>query len=74
MYKKKNFNLPIFKNKFVKTCSKTKNLFSLRRNEVRMKNKAFINECKCVHCQQKIEQINNSIFYWDKLIARKKSA
>ena len=39
-----------------------------------MKNKAFINECKCVHCQQKIDQINNSIFYWDKLILRKKSA
>ena len=37
-----------------------------------MKNKTFINECKCVHCQQKIDQINNSILYWDKLILRKK--
>ena len=25
-----------------------------------MKNKALLNECKCIHCQQKLEQINNS--------------
>ena len=37
-----------------------------------MKNKNFINECKRVHCQQKIDQINNSTIYWDKLISRKK--
>ncbi len=37
-----------------------------------MKNKAYVNECKCVHCQQKIDQINNSTLYWDKLILRKK--
>ncbi|ABM70882.1 Conserved hypothetical protein [Prochlorococcus marinus str. AS9601] len=49
-------------------------MVSLRRKGERMKNKAFINECKCVHCQQKIDQINNSMFYWDKLILRKKSA
>ena len=38
-----------------------------------MKNKAYENECKCVHCQQKIDQINNSTLYWDKLILRKKN-
>ena len=37
-----------------------------------MKNKTFTNECKCGHCQQKIDQINNSTIYWDKLILRKK--
>ncbi len=36
-----------------------------------MKNKTLMNECKCVHCQQKRDQINNSKFYWDKLILRK---
>ena len=38
-----------------------------------MKNKAYVKECKCVHCQQKIDQINNSTLYWDKLILRKKN-
>ena len=37
-----------------------------------MKNKAFIYECDCMHCQQKLNQINNSKIYWDKLILRKK--
>ena len=37
-----------------------------------MKNKTSINDCKCIHCQQKIDQINNSILYWDKLVLRKK--
>ena len=39
-----------------------------------MKNKTFINECKCIHCKQKIDQINNSKLYWDNLILRKKLA
>ena len=69
---KVNFNLPILKNTFICTCSKTKNLVSLRRKVVKMKNKTFINECKCLHCQQKIDQVNNSKLYWDKLILRKK--
>jgi len=59
---------------FVNTCSKTKNLVSLIKKGVRMKNKTFINDCKCIHCQQKIDQINNSILYWNKLILRKKLA
>ena len=37
-----------------------------------MKNKTLIYECNCVHCQQKLNQINNSKIYWDKLILRKK--
>ena len=36
-----------------------------------MKNKNLLNECKCVHCQNKLEQINNSKLYWDKLILKK---
>jgi len=33
-----------------------------------MKNKTLLNECKCTHCQQKLDQINNSRLYWSKLI------
>ena len=36
-----------------------------------MKNKTLLKECKCIHCQQKLEQINNSRLYWDKLISNK---
>ena len=36
-----------------------------------MKFKTLLNECKCIHCQQKLEQINNSSLYWNKLILRK---
>ncbi len=39
-----------------------------------MKNKTLLNDCKCVHCQQKLEQINNSKTYWCKLIVSKNSA
>ena len=37
-----------------------------------MKNKTFIYECNCIHCQQKLNQINNAKLYWDKLILKKK--
>ncbi len=37
-----------------------------------MKNKTLINECNCIHCQQKLNQIINSKIYWEKLILRKK--
>ena len=33
-----------------------------------MKNKTLLNKCKCIHCQHKLEQINNSRKYWSKLI------
>ena len=36
-----------------------------------MKNKILSNECKCIHCQQKLEQINNARLYWNKLISSK---
>ena len=36
-----------------------------------MQNKTFLKECKCKHCQQKLEQINSSRQYWDKLILSK---
>ena len=36
-----------------------------------MKNKNLLKECKCIHCQQKLEQTNNSRLYWDKLILSK---
>ena len=32
-----------------------------------MKNKTLLKECKCIHCQKKLEQINNSQSYWTKL-------
>ncbi len=37
-----------------------------------MKNKNLMNECKCIHCQQKLDQINSSRIYWEKLILSKK--
>ena len=37
-----------------------------------MTNKTTINDCKCIHCQQKLDQLNNSKLYWDKLISKKK--
>ena len=36
-----------------------------------MKNKHTLKECKCIHCQQKLDQINNSRLYWNKLILSK---
>jgi len=68
-----NFNLPIFKKKIVYlSLQKNKKFGFLKRKGFGMKNKTFINECKCLHCQQKVDQINNSILYWDKLILKKK--
>ena len=36
-----------------------------------MKNKTFTYECNCIHCKQKLNQINNAKLYWDKLMLRK---
>ena len=36
-----------------------------------MKNKSLLNECKCIHCKQKVNQINESRIYWSKLILSK---
>ncbi len=38
-----------------------------------MKNKPPSYDCKCIHCQQKVDQINNSKLYWGKLILSKNS-
>ena len=49
-------------------------IWFLKRKAKDMKDKNFIKECKCLHCQQKLDQINNSRVYWDKLILRNKLA
>ena len=36
-----------------------------------MENKIFLKKCKCLHCKQKLEQINSSRSYWEKLILSK---
>jgi len=36
-----------------------------------MKNNNLIRECSCIHCQQKLKQINSSKLYWDKLVLSK---
>ena len=48
------------------------NLVNLNKYTKFMYSKIDLNGCKCIHCQQKLNQINNSKLYWDKLIARKK--
>ena len=65
-----NFNLPTLK-KISFLLAVNQKIWFLKKKELRMKNKTFMNECKCVHCQQKINQINNSKLYWDKLFLRK---
>ncbi len=39
-----------------------------------MKNKTLLKDCKCIHCQNKLEQINSSRSYWEKLISSKNLA
>ena len=31
----------------------------------------MLRDCKCNHCQEKLEQINRSRVYWEKLISKK---
>ena len=66
-----NFNLLIFK-KLVFLLAVNQKIWFPKKKELRMKNKAFLYECNCIHCQQKLNQINNAKLYWDKLISRKK--
>jgi len=68
---KENFNLPMFK-KIVFYLQQNKKFGFFKRKGLGMKNKTFTYECNCIHCQQKLNQINNSKIYWDKLISRKK--
>ena len=39
-----------------------------------MTNKTLIKECKCPHCRQKLDQINSSKLYWEKIILSKNLA
>ena len=68
---KENFNLRMFK-KIVFHLQWNKKFGFLKRKGFGMKNKTFIYECNCIHCQQKLNQINNAKLYWEKLILRKK--
>ena len=44
----------------------------LKKKRLGMKKTPYIIECKCMHCQQKLDQINNSRLFWAKLILREK--
>ena len=33
-----------------------------------MTSKTLVKNCKCIHCQQKLEQINQSRLYWENFI------
>ncbi len=42
----------------------------IKKNEV-MPSKTLVRNCNCIHCKQKLEQINRSRVYWDKVIINK---
>ena len=35
--------------------------------------KTSLKNCDCIHCKQKLEQINSARAYWDKIISNKLS-
>ena len=39
-----------------------------------MASKTLLKNCNCIHCKQKLEQINRSRVYWDKVIINKVNA
>ena len=45
----------------------------IKKNEV-MASKTLVKNCNCIHCKQKLEQINRSRVFWDKLIVNKLNA
>ena len=63
--------LQINKKKIYLLLHEDKEFVYLKKKRKLMKNKTLLKECKCIHCQQKLEQINNSRLYWDKLILSK---
>ena len=65
--------LKLRKNNLFTLASKQKIWFLKKKCQI-MKNKPLLKECKCKHCQQKLEQINSSRLYWDKLILSKNIA
>ncbi len=48
-------------------------MINLKKHNKFMHSKSLLMDCKCIHCQEKLEQINRSRVYWDKLILDKKS-
>ena len=32
-----------------------------------MASKTLIKKCKCIHCQKKLDQINQAKYYWEKI-------
>ena len=65
------FTLPINKKNNLLTLALRQRICLFKKKRKLMKNKTLLKECKCIHCQQKLEQINNSKLYWDKLILSK---
>ena len=72
----------VFRNKFLLFIfNKIKNycqnlqknkIFGFLKKKIKlMKDKNLLSECKCIHCKQKLEQINSSKLYWDKLANNK---
>ena len=57
--------------KYLFTIALIERICLFKKKRKLMKNKTLLEECKCIHCQQKLEQINNSRLYWDKLILSK---
>ena len=51
--------------------AETLKIWFFKKKSKLMKNKTLSKECKCLHCQQKLEQINSSRIYWDKIILKK---
>ena len=68
--KRKFYFTNIQKNSFLLAVKQK--IWFLKKKWLGMKNKTFIYQCNCIHCQQKLNQINNAKLYWDKLILRKK--
>ena len=50
------------------------NIWFLREKSKLMNSKPLLKECKCIHCKQKLDQINSSRLYWEKLIVSKNLA
>ena len=71
LYEKKILIYKCQNNSFI--LARKQKIWFLEKKGLIVKNRTFIYECNCTHCQQKLNQINNAKLYWDKLILRKKS-
>tara|TARA_B100000161_G_C33178629_1_gene250509 strand:+ start:232 stop:438 length:207 start_codon:yes stop_codon:yes gene_type:complete len=63
--------VPNNKKNYLLTLALKQKIWFLKKNTELMKNKTLLKDCKCVHCLQKLEQINSSRLYWDKIILSK---